>query len=133
MKHRILKAFAICPLAPAVAIAVVNGMMGAGLATIPIGVFVYLPFSYFLVLLFGSITFLVLRALRLYSCQAYGIAGALTGSLVAFILPILMLGRLSAFEAGTASHLLLLAAIGSVTGVVFWRVAFKKPSEGGGS
>lgn len=133
VNHRVLKAFAICPLTPAVAIAVVNGVMGAGLATIPIGVFFFLPFSYFLVFLFGSVTFLVLSALRLHSCQAYGIAGALTGSLVACTLPVLMLGRLFAFEACTAFHLLLLAAIGSVTGVVFWRVAFNKPAEGSGS
>lgn len=132
MPPRLFRAFAICPLVPALGLAILNGIMGASLATIPMGILVYLPFAYFLALPFGSLTYLLLRRFNLRSCRAYGIAGALTGCVVASILPILMLGRLSAFAPGMDSGMLGLAALGSVTGIVFWQVAFGKAADGGG-
>lgn len=125
MKPRLLKAFAISPLVAATAIAIANGLMGEGLATIPMGVLVYLPLSYLLVLPFGAIGFFGLRALNLSSPRAYAIAGTLLGVIVAVLLPLLMLGRAPTAGQGLNVSLLpISAAVGTLTGITFWRLAF---------
>ena len=124
MKAPIIKAFAVSPLPAAIAIAVANGVIGGNPSTIPFGILVYLPFSYLLVFLFGSPTFFLLRVLKLTSCRAYGIAGAMTGIIIALLLPLLMVGKLPTRELNEVPFFVLLSAVGSMTAVVFWWLAF---------
>jgi hypothetical protein len=131
MARSLFKAFALAPLLPAGLISVANGAMGAGWLAIPLGLLIYVPLAYGLVLLWGYPVVRCLLALGWVSRRAFGTAGALSGLAIALLLPWLMVGRavpLATLIAG--AYLPLCIVAGTLTGVLLWQLAFGSDAGG---
>lgn len=131
MARSLFKAFALAPLLPAVLISVANGAMGAGWLAIPLGLLIYVPLAYGLVLLWGYPVVRGLLALGWLSRRAFGTAGALSGLGIALLLPWLMVGRaVSAVSLVAGAYLPLCIVAGMLTGLLLWWLAFGGEARG---
>ena len=125
MARSLFKAFALAPLLPAVLISVANGAMGAGWLAIPLGLLIYVPLAYGLMLLWGYPVVRGLLALGWLSRRAFGTAGALSGLGIALLLPWLMVGRAVSWASlFSGVYLPLCIVAGTLTGLLLWRLAF---------
>lgn len=125
MPPRLRHAFALTPLLPALLVSIANGIMGAGLSAIPLGLLLYVPLAYVLVLLPGYPLVRGLMALGWVSCRAFSLAGLLAGLAMALVLPVLLVGRSATLaEMVTGAYLPLCGVSGGLTGMLLWWLAF---------